>query len=53
MSQQLPGCECAVVEQKKIVEYLLNLAHPDGQSKAKFFLARVIMWIATALRRIS
>lgn len=44
MSQQLPvrlpDCECALVEQKKVVEYLLNLAHPDGQSKAKFFLGR-------------
>lgn len=40
MSQHLPRSECAVVEQKKIVEYLLNPAHPDGASKAKFFLAR-------------
>lgn len=40
MNQQLPNCECAVVEQKKIVEYLLNLSHIQGASKAKFFLAR-------------
>lgn len=40
MSQQLPNSDCALVEEKKIVEYLLNLAHPDGGSKARFFLAR-------------
>lgn len=40
MTQELPNAACAVVEEKKIVEYLLNLAHPDGGPKAKFFLAR-------------
>jgi hypothetical protein len=40
VSQHLPNSACALVEEKKIVEYLLNLAHPDGASKAKFFLAR-------------
>ena len=40
MSQRLPNGGCALVEEKKVVEYLLNLAHPDGTSKAKFFLAR-------------
>jgi hypothetical protein len=25
------------VEQKKIVEYLLSVTHPDGSSKARFF----------------
>lgn len=40
MSQHLPNCACALVEEKKIVEYLLNANHPDGASKAKFFMAR-------------
>ena len=40
MSRQLPNSACAQVEEKKIVDYLLNPAHPDGGSKAKFFLAR-------------
>lgn len=40
MTQKLPNRVCAQVEEKKIVEYLLNPAHPDGASKAKFFLAR-------------
>jgi hypothetical protein len=29
-----------MVEEKKIVTYLLNLEHEDGKSKAKFFLER-------------
>ena len=29
----------ALVPHEKIVHYLLDLAHPDGGSKAKFFLA--------------
>lgn len=40
MIRQLPNSDCALVEEKKVVEYLLNLAHPDGAAKAKFFLAR-------------
>ena len=40
MSARLPNCACAEVEEKKIVDYLLKLAHPQGGSKAKFFLAR-------------
>jgi hypothetical protein len=35
-----PTALCAEVEEKKIVDYLLKLAHPQGGSKAKFFLAR-------------
>ncbi len=27
-----------VVQKEKITEYLLNKSHPDGMSKAKFFL---------------
>lgn len=36
----LPHIERAEVEEKKIREYLLNLAHPTGGSKAKFFRGR-------------
>ncbi len=35
---KLPNYERAIVPQKKITEYLLSLVHPDGKSKAKFFL---------------
>lgn len=36
----LPNIECAEVEEKKIRQCLLNLAHPTGGSKAKFFRDR-------------
>lgn len=36
----LLNIHCACVEEKKIREYLLNLHHPKGQSKTKFFLER-------------
>ena len=35
---KLPNAERAVVEREKIVEYLLNPAHPDNGGKATFFL---------------
>lgn len=34
----MPGRENAIVEDSKIAGYLLNLQHPDGRSKAGFFL---------------
>ena len=34
---KLPNADQAVVEQEKIVEYLLNLQHRFGGSKARFF----------------
>ena len=34
---KLPHATRARVDQKKIVEYLLSLSHPDGSSKARFF----------------
>ncbi len=40
MMQKLPHGASAQVDEKKILYYLLNLSHPDGQSKARFFLAR-------------
>jgi len=36
---KLPNAEIALVEREKIVNYLLNGAHPDNGGKAKFFEA--------------
>jgi hypothetical protein len=35
----LPLAENAFVDQSKIVDYLLSMTHPDGQAKARFFIA--------------
>ena len=40
MIETLPNATCARVEEKKIVEYLLNQTHLDGGPKARFFSAR-------------
>ena len=37
---RLPNVELALVERAKVVEYLLNPAHPDGTGKAAFFCSR-------------
>jgi hypothetical protein len=34
---QLPNCQNARVVDAKLYKYLLNLNHPDGKSKARFF----------------
>ncbi len=34
---KLPNAEKAVVERKKVADYLLNAAHPDNGGKAAFF----------------
>jgi uncharacterized protein DUF6883 len=34
---QLPGAGAATIDDSKIVQYLLNPAHPSGSAKAKFF----------------
>jgi hypothetical protein len=36
-SLKIPNVENAIVEDSKILGYLLNFSHPDGWSKAKFF----------------
>ena len=36
--RRLPGADLAIVEEKKITEYLLALEHPTGGSKAAFFM---------------
>lgn len=35
----IPNIARAVIEPAKLTEYLLNLSHPKGGPKAKFFLA--------------
>jgi uncharacterized protein DUF6883 len=35
---KLPNAHLAIVDRDKIVDYLLNPAHPDNGGKAKFFL---------------
>ena len=37
---KLPGGAQAFVEERKIKDYLLNRAHPDGMAKARFFTRR-------------
>jgi uncharacterized protein DUF6883 len=34
----VPGCEQAIVEPAKVMDYLLSMAHPIGRGKAQFFL---------------
>lgn len=36
----LPNAGAATIDPPKITEYLLNLSHPDGGPKAKFYIAR-------------
>lgn len=52
---KLPNAELAIVEERKILGYLLNFTHRDGTSKARFFLRfgfRLDDWeiLARALR---
>jgi len=52
---KLPNAHLAVVEEKKVVDYLLNSSHRFGASKARFFAAfgfTVASWrvLAEALR---
>ena len=51
----LPNAELATVDASKVTEYLLSSTHPDGSSKAAFFMRfgfRAQSWeiLATALR---
>jgi len=55
---RLPNAHLAIVERKKIVDYLLNPAHPDNGGKASFFMAlgfRREDWemLADALRQVA
>ncbi len=54
--KQLPNVRQARVDREKVVNYLLAIAHPDGQSKARFFIKHgfsVESWeeLAGALRK--
>ncbi len=53
---KVPQADQAMVAERKVVDYLLSLTHPDGKSKAAFFLRvgfRVDHWqeLADALRQ--
>lgn len=55
---KLPNVADAVIAEEKIIDYLLNLQHPDGAGKAKFFLelgfvAEAWSVLAAALQRIA
>ena len=55
---KLPNAHLAIVDREKIVDYLLNPAHPDNGGKAKFFLEHGFtaeQWqaLAEALRRLA
>ncbi len=36
---RLPNADVAIVDERKVAEYLLNPAHPDNGGKAAFFTA--------------
>jgi len=38
--QHLPNSDRAIVEERRIRDYLLNPGHPNGGPKARFFTAR-------------
>ena len=47
----LPGIEIAVIDERKVVDYLLAADHPEGASKAAFFEAHGFQrdkWLALA-----
>jgi hypothetical protein len=35
---KIPNCRNAEVTESKVLDYLLSLGHPEGESKARFFL---------------
>lgn len=40
MSDCLPNASLARVEETKLLDYLLNPGHPQGRSKAQYFIGR-------------
>ena len=53
----LPNRDRAHVDRNKVTDYLLSLSHPDGSSKAEFFMSfgfKVEEWniLANALRTV-
>jgi hypothetical protein len=54
----LPNADQAVVEERKITEYLMSESHPDGASKAMFFSGfgfKIARWqeLAESLRLLA
>ena len=52
----LPNADRAIVSERKLLDYLLNLGHRSGRSKARFFMAHGFsrdQWhlLADAIRR--
>ena len=41
--RHLPNPDRAIVEERRVREYLLNPGHPNGGPKARFFIARGFM----------
>ena len=37
---KLPGSATALVEERKVRDYLMNMTHPDGMTKARFFFGK-------------
>jgi hypothetical protein len=55
---KLPNADKAFVSREKIVDYLLNPAHPDNSGKAEFFVQlgfRIDQWelLADALKQLA
>lgn len=55
---KFPNAHLAVVEREKVVDYLLNPAHPDNGCKAAFFFSQGLdrdNWggLAAALRKLA
>lgn len=56
-SEALPDGDRAHVDSSKIIDYLLSQSHPDGRTKAEFFMRfgfRIERWqeLAEALRAV-
>lgn len=48
---KIPNCQNAQVPKSKVTDYLLSVVHPEGESKAKFFLRwgfNIDQWTALA-----
>jgi hypothetical protein len=53
-ARRLPGVECAQVESRKVVDYLLALTHPDGgRRRASFSPVALVQTLGKPLRGFS
>jgi hypothetical protein len=46
---KLRNAHLAVIDRGKVLDYLLNEAHPDNGGKARFFAS---LWVRDAVRRV-